>query len=255
MPSRKSDPIHALWVKSFKKHNTSSKFLKNSPTVKINVQIMVINTWVESLKMNSKWKGTPPGGGGSTGYLRGWGLQVLVRFARPKACIGPPYSGLGPLVAPVLWARRWKCLGISKTQKRFRPKPKKIGSTKNIQKPTYRTSCLERAARKKGQCGNHPPHSKLLERAFGGKQGGEPLAVRFVAQVAGKALPNHSNWTANSEAGPVWGIAPPRCTWPASVIFSPGRVEGWIEEWDQIFEVELNLMNINGAREIAKKTR
>ena len=113
-----------------------------------------------------------------------------------RACIGPPYSGLGPLVAPVLWARRWKCLGISKTQERFRPKPKKIGSTKNIQKPTYRTSCLERAARKKGQCGNHPPHSKLLERAFGGKQGGEPLAVRFVAQVAGKALPNHSNWTA-----------------------------------------------------------
>ena len=85
---------------------------------------------------------------------------------------------------------------LKNQKKRFRPKNEKIGSTKNIQKPTYRTSCLERLAQMKGQCGNHRPHSKLLERVFGGKQGGEPLAVRFVAQVAGKALPNHSNWTA-----------------------------------------------------------
>ena len=27
-----------------------------------------------------------------------------------RACIRPPYGGLGPLVAPVLWSRRWKCL-------------------------------------------------------------------------------------------------------------------------------------------------
>ena len=113
-----------------------------------------------------------------------------------RACIGPPCSGLGPLVAPVLWARRWKCLGISKPKKGSVQNRKKLVQPKTSKNQHTEQVVLSVRRERKDCAATIPLIPSFCKGLLGENKGGEPLAVRFVAQVAGKALPNHSNWTA-----------------------------------------------------------
>lgn len=142
-----------------------------------------------------------------------------------RACIGPPYTVLDRLLHLVCGQEDGSAKKGSVQKILVQPKTSKNQHTEQV--------VLNVRRERKDSAATIPLIPSFWKGLLGENKEENPLQCGLWHKWLEKHYPTTLTGLLNSEAdvkmpkaaGPVWGIAPPRCTWPASVIFLPGRVE------------------------------